>query len=60
MRLVPKNAQIEIPTNNEAGRRTLTQTQILGIKNEIKSLHEKEQKLYIQYIFPITLFSNPM
>jgi hypothetical protein len=45
MRLVPKNAQIEIPTHNEAARKTLTQAQILDIENEIKFLHKKKQKL---------------
>jgi hypothetical protein len=52
MRLVPKYAQIKIPTNNEAARKTLTQTQTqtqtMHIKNEINFLYKKKLKLHTQ------------
>jgi hypothetical protein len=39
---------VKIPTNNEAARRTQTQTQTLHIKNEIKFLYKKKQQLNTQ------------
>jgi hypothetical protein len=36
MKLIPKYTQIKIQMNNEAARKTLTQTKTIRIKNEIK------------------------
>jgi hypothetical protein len=48
MKLIPKYAQIKIPINNEAAKKTLSQTHTLRIKNEIKFLYKKKQSLNIQ------------
>jgi hypothetical protein len=48
MKLIPKYAQIKIPINIEAAKKTLSQARALRIKNEIKFLYKKKQNLNIQ------------
>jgi flagellar basal body-associated protein FliL len=54
MKLIPKYAQIKFPVNNEAAKKTLSQTRTLRIKNEINLLYKKKQNLNTTLPHPYT------
>jgi hypothetical protein len=54
-------AQIKIPTNNEAAKKTLIQAETLRIKNEIKFLYIKKQQntqLYRIHIYNANIWQQ--
>jgi hypothetical protein len=61
-KLIPNYARINIPTYNNAAKKTQAQVQTLRIKNEIKFLYKKEQqlniKLYHAHIHNANIWQN--